>query len=150
MKKNITVETSAAKQPTVTLIVTGNVEKFADITPNKLVLRGNAGDPITGTVTLTPDPKYPFKILETKSKNGTDIQAKIEEKKDGDTVRYILTVENLKKDPGRYSDVVQLKTDSTVKPEIEVSVYGQIMETPKQATAETPKPNLPESPRPNP
>lgn len=112
--------------------IAGNVEAFANVTPNKLILRGNAGEPIIGTVTITPDSKYPFKVLETKSKNGTDIQAKIEEKQENDITTYIVTVENLKKDPGRYYDVVTLKTNSPVKPEIQISVYGQILEAAKK------------------
>jgi hypothetical protein len=121
------VETSAAKQPNVSIEIAGNVEKFATITPIKLILRGNAGEPIIGTVTVSPDPKYPFKVLETKSKNGTDIQARIEEKQEINTTAYIITVENLKKDPGRYYDVITLKTDSPIKPELQLSVFGQIL-----------------------
>ncbi len=130
LKKSVTVETSAPIQPNVSLEITGNVEKFADVSPNKVVLRGNAGEPITTSVTVTPDAKYPFKILETKTKNGTDISAKTDEKKENDITTYIVTVENLKKDPGRYYDVVTLKTDSSIKPELQVSVYGQILEFP--------------------
>jgi hypothetical protein len=126
------VETNAAKQPNVSIEIAGNVEVFANITPNKLILRGNAGEPIIGTVTITPDSKYPFKVLETKPKNGTDIQARIDEKQENDTTKYIITVENLKKDPGRYYDVVTLKTNSPVKPEIQISVYGQILEVAKK------------------
>lgn len=133
LKKSITVETSDAKQPNVTIEIAGNVEKFANITPNKLILRGNAGEPIIGSVTVSPDPKYPFKILETKSKNGTDIQARIEEKHENNVTAYIVTVENLKKEPGRYYDVITLKTNSPVKPEIQLSVYGQVLEAIKKS-----------------
>ena len=133
LKKSITVETSAAKQPNVTIEIAGNVEKFANITPNKLILRGNAGEPIIGSVTVSPDPKYPFKILETKSKNGTDIQARSEEKHENNVITYIVTVENLKKDPGRYYDVITLKTNSPIKPEIQLSVYGQVLEAIKKS-----------------
>jgi len=126
------VETSAAKQPNVSIEIAGNVEKFANITPNKLILRGNVGESITGSVTVSPDPKYPFKVLETKPKNGTDIQARIEEKQENNITTYIVTVENLKKVPGRYYDVVMLKTNSPVKPELQLSVYGQILEPVKK------------------
>ena len=132
LKKSVTVETSAAIQPNVSIEITGNVEKFANITPNKLILRGNAGEPIIGTVTVSPDPKYPFKVLETRPKNGTDIKSSIEEKQENNTTTYIVTVENLKKDPGRYYDVIMLKTNSPVKPEIQLSIYGQILEAVKK------------------
>ena len=134
LKKSVTVETSSPIQPNVSLEITGNVEKFADVSPNKVVLRGNAGEPITASVTIIPDAKYPFKVLETKTKNGTDIQAKTDEKKENDTATYVVTVENLKKEPGRYYDVITLKTDSSIKPELQVSVYGQILETPPKNT----------------
>jgi len=132
LKKSIVVETSAVIQPNVSVEITGNVEKFANVTPNKLILRGNAGEPIIGSVTVSPDPKYPFKILETRPKNGADIQARTEEKHENNSTSFIVTVENLKKDPGRYYDVVMLKTDSAVKPEIQVGVYGQINEKTKK------------------
>ena len=133
LKKSVQVETSAAKQPNLTLEITGNVEKFANITPNKLILRGNAGEPISGSATIAPDPKYPFKVLETKAKTGTDIRVEIEDKQENNATVYILTVENLKKDPGRYYDVILLKTDSLMKPELQLSVYGQILESQKKA-----------------
>ncbi len=126
------VETSDAKQPNVSIEIAGNVEKFANITPNKLFLSGNVGEPIIGTVTVSPDPKYPFRIIETKSKNGTDVQSRIEEKQENNTTTYIITVENLKKDPGRYFDVITLKTNSPIKPELQFSVIGQILETIKK------------------
>ncbi len=132
LKKSILVETSAAGQPNVTVEITGNVEKFASITPNKLILRGNAGEPISGSVTVSPDPKYPFRVLETRPKNGADIQARTEEKLENNSASFIVTVENLKKDPGRYYDVILLKTDSPVKPEIQIGVYGQILENTKK------------------
>ncbi len=132
LKKSVQVETSAPKQPNFTLEITGYIEKFANITPGKLILRGNAGEPVSGSVTIAPDPKFPFRVLETKAKNGTDIQVKIEDKQENNTTIYILTVENLKKDPGRYYDVILLKTDSLIKPEIQLSVYGQILESQKK------------------
>lgn len=97
-----------------------------------MFLRANAGEPLSGAVIIEPDPKYPFRVLETKPKIGTEIQAKIFEKQIGSVKSYILTVENLKKDPGRYYDVVVLRIDSPIKPEIQISVYGQILDPPKK------------------
>ncbi len=133
LKKSVLVETSAAKQPDVVLEMTGNVDKFANITPDKLVLRGNAGEPVSGSVTIAPDPKYPFNVLEAKARNSSDIQVKFEKKQENNTTTYILTAENLRKTPGRYYDVILLKTNSPIKPELEISVYGQILESKKKA-----------------
>lgn len=131
LKKSVLVETSAIKQPNVTLEITGYVDKFANITPNKLVLRGNAGEPVSGSVTIVPNPKYPFNVLEAKARNSSDIQVKFEKKQENNMATYILTAENLRKTPGRYYDVILLKTDSPIKPELEISVYGQVLESQK-------------------
>jgi hypothetical protein len=45
---------------------------------------------------------------------------------------YILAVENQKKEAGRYRDTIHLKTDSKLKPEIKVNVYGNIYEAPQK------------------
>jgi hypothetical protein len=39
---------------------------------------------------------------------------------------YLLTVENIKQETGRYFDTIILKTDSEIQPEISISVYGNI------------------------
>ena len=41
---------------------------------------------------------------------------------------YQVIIENVKPDKGRYFEVLKLKTDSTVRPEIIISVHGYISE----------------------
>jgi hypothetical protein len=43
---------------------------------------------------------------------------------------YVLTVENLKNDKGRYFDTIKLTTDSKLRPEIKIHVYGYISDRP--------------------
>jgi hypothetical protein len=43
-----------------------------------------------------------------------------------------LTVENLKKDKGRYYDTISLKTDSKIRPLIKVRVNGYILDKEKK------------------
>lgn len=57
-----------------------------------------------------------------------NIRFTLEEAKPPRGTGYILTVENLKKEKGRYYDLISLKTDSKIKPLIKINVYGQIME----------------------
>ncbi len=97
-----------------------------------MFLRANAGESLSGTVIIEQDPKYPFRVLETKPRIGTEITAKTFEKQIGNVKSYILTVENLRKYPGRYYDVVVLRIDSPIKPDIQISVYGQILDPPKK------------------
>ena len=46
---------------------------------------------------------------------------------------YLLTVENTKPDQGSYQDTLTLKTDSQLKPELDLPVYGFVRNRP-QAT----------------
>jgi hypothetical protein len=40
--------------------------------------------------------------------------------------KYILTIENIKKEKGKYHDVIHLKTNNKIHPEIKIRVYGNI------------------------
>ena len=113
MNKNITVETNDQKNPKLNLTVFGMVEKFVTIIPKNVILRGFVGGQLKTTVKIIPEEKYPFKIIESKAINGKNISFKLEEHKLSKGMEYVLTVENLKKDKGRYSDNISLKTDST-------------------------------------
>jgi len=93
-----------------------------------LRLVGSVGQPLKRSVIIIPEKKYPFKIIEAKAKKGDNINVTLGEVKHPDVTRYILTVENLKKGKGRYSDIIALKTDSTIRPEIRISVYGNIID----------------------
>ena len=77
---------------------------------------------------IVPEKKYPFKIIGSGSINPQNIRFALEEAKRPGGVGYILTVENLKKEQGRYYDMITLKTDSKIKPLIKINVYGQIIE----------------------
>jgi hypothetical protein len=102
------------------------VEKFVTITPNNAILRGFVGDQLKTTVKIIPEDKYPFKIIESKAIDGKNIRFKLEEHKLSKGIEYVLTVENLKKDKGRYYDNISLKTDSKIRPMIRIRVNGTI------------------------
>ena len=126
MNKSITVETNDQKNPKLNLTVFGMVEKFVTIIPKNVILRGFVGEKLKTTVKIIPEEKYPFKIIESKAINGKNISFKLEEHKLSKGMEYVLTVENLKKDKGRYSDNISLKTDSEIRPLIRISVNGSI------------------------
>lgn len=90
-------------------------------------LVGPAGSDIKKTITITREKAYPFKILETKARNGKDIAFDIQEFSKADEDGYILTIKNKKSAAGRYADTVILTTDSKIKSTITVPVYGQII-----------------------
>lgn len=105
------------------------MEKFATISPEHVSLRGFAGDSIKGMVTIIPDKKYPFKILDARAQNGKNIHIELAEVKKSESQAYELTVENIRQAAGRYYDTIIMKTDSDVRPEISVRVYGYLRAT---------------------
>ncbi|MCP4346756.1 MAG: DUF1573 domain-containing protein [Desulfobacterales bacterium] len=123
--KPVTVYTNDPKNRHIQLRITGKVEKFAVIAPQKVILRGQAGNKIQSVVSITPERKYPFNIVESYSDDlGKNAEFKLE-KKDG---KYFCFVQNLAEAPGNYRGRIHLKTDSSVKPEIIIKVYGMISE----------------------
>ncbi len=126
LNKNITVTTNDPVKPTLNLTITGEVEKLVTITPQKVWLAGPAGQPLNASVNIIPEKKYAFKIVEAKAKNGEHITVSIKEEKSAEGTGYVLTVENLKKDRGRYVDTILLKTTSEIRPTIQIRVIGQI------------------------
>jgi hypothetical protein len=83
-------------------------------------------------VKIIPEAKYPFKIEEVRAQKGKDIRFELKPLKDQEHPGYELIVENLKKTKGRYSDAIILKTDSKIKPEIKIHVYGDILDKIRQ------------------
>ncbi len=110
----------------VRFTITGTVERFATVEPERVVLRGRPGEELKASVKIIPEADYPFSILHAKAKYGRFISISLEGLKDSGKEGFLLTVENLKKDPGRYFDVVSLETDSSIRPELQVSVTGFI------------------------
>ena len=106
--------------------ISGMVEKFVDIQPKYIRLSGVAGQIINTSVSIIPERKYPFNITGISAMKGRDIQFSLKEKTFPQGDGYELLVENLKKDKGRYHDVLSLKTDSDIQPVIKVSVHGTI------------------------
>lgn len=104
------------------------VDKFANINPSRIFLRGLEGETLRRRVTIKPTEKYPFRILSVKS-NGADIIAyQLDQADDGGKPVYFLIVENIIKTKGYYAKNIILETDSPQRPEIRIPVYVQLLE----------------------
>lgn len=112
------------------LTIIGNVHNFVRIIPNRVILNGFTGDPIKGTVKIIPEEKYPFKMVGDRTVRKKYIRYELEEANRSEKTEYVLTVANLKKQKGRYFETIRLKTDSKIRPEISIRVYGNIFDRP--------------------
>jgi len=108
----------------------GNINNFVTIIPNRVTLSGFAGDQISQTVKIIPEEKYPFKMAGDRTIHKKDIRYELKEVNHSKKIEYVLTVVNLKKEKGRYFDTIKLKTDSKIRPVIEIRVYGNIIDRP--------------------
>jgi hypothetical protein len=126
LKKTAGVYTNDKNRPRMDLVISGQVEKFVTIRPKHVNLRGYSGESIKASVSLIPEKKYPFKIIKASAKDGKNIKFELEEVEQSENGAYELKVENLKADSGRYFDTIILETDSKVRPELSVRVYGNL------------------------
>ncbi len=101
------------------------------LSQKSVFLRGTVETALKKTVTITPQKKYPFKIIAVETKKSGNITTQIEAINSTEPTTYKLTIINLKQNKGRYVESVTLKTDSPVRSEIKIRVYGQISEKPK-------------------
>lgn len=131
MKKKVTVFSNDPKRPQLLLTVAGMVEVFADIQPERIILRGNSGQPMRQELVVKPRANYPFKVTEINAKNGVNIQYEVKEQETPEGKSYVVTVENTKTSPGKYYDTLILSTDNQLKPKIPIHVYGTIAAGPK-------------------
>jgi hypothetical protein len=122
----VTVETNDKRRPRTNLIIAGIVDKFFALSPNMVKLEGAVGKQIKSTITIAANEKYPFKIIGARAKVGKDIRYELKPVKHSGGEKYLLYVENLKKQKGRYNDIIYLKTDKRHLPEIKIQVIGNI------------------------
>ena len=126
LSKSISVETNDKRRPKASLIITGRVDRFYTLSPYMVKLEGAVGEQIKRTITIAANEKYPFKIIKDRAKVGKNIRYELKEVKKTGGKKYLLTVENLKKQKGRYYDIIYLKTNKRPLPEIVIRVQGNI------------------------
>ena len=126
--KYVEIFSNDPKKPVTNLIIKGTVDKFIEETePLFARLKGIAGEKMETEATITPSIKYPFKIidLKTQKKENIDVVLKQSKEKTG-SIKHILKIENVRKTPGHYHDIISVRTDSPVRPELKIFVFGDI------------------------
>lgn len=140
LRKQVTVKSNDLRTPNLRLTISGPVEKFVTIKPRHVRLFGNVGEPIKSTVTITPEKKFPFKILETKARTGQFIKYELKTEQGSSGTKYTLEIENTRREKGRYVDKILLKTDNSIRPELQVNIFGQIRDPQEEAAKKTSPP----------
>ena len=126
MSKTATIYSNDPANREVRVSISGTVEKFVTIQPKRVRLFGRVGEAASTTVIIKPEPKYPFRILEITPRSGGTVQCK-QEDTGGNAEGYKLAIRNIRTTPGRYTEVINIKTDSKIQPQLRVYVYGNIV-----------------------
>jgi hypothetical protein len=118
--------TNDPAMPEVRLEVFGHVKPKVYLSSDVVRLTGRADQAIFQTVSITPTPENPFKILEITIGKGDFIRYDIKEIKQADNTAYALTIFNTKQEKGWYVDHLLIKTDSPLSPELKIRVLGLV------------------------
>lgn len=108
------------------LRITGRVESFVRVEPERVTLNGQVGEPVSETVRIIPQSDKPFEVVRVHALRGTDIAYELETIEVDGKKAYALHVRNNKKTAGRYYDKIFLKIDSDVVDSIPIIVSGNI------------------------
>ena len=115
--QKITVHTDHPIFQKLVLEMVGQVEKFADVTPRSLMMKGSVKDDIVGQVRIVPAPAFDFKIQDAET---IDLDNSVDVSIDKDREGFLVTVKSIQKKPGVYVGKILLKTDSKERQEIEI------------------------------
>jgi hypothetical protein len=126
VREGVRIQTNDPNRPWLGVVVTGMVEKFAEIIPERIKLAGPANQKLFAEVEIIPRQDYPFTIREVKALSGRFFTYKTEERNINNQKRYIILVENTRTERGRYADTLVVQTDSTIRPEIKIHVIGTL------------------------
>jgi len=126
IKEDVRIHTNDARQPGLMVTMTGFVEKFAEIRPERIRLFGPPGRPLVVQVEIIPRKEYPFVIQGIKAKEGKSIKYELIGTCDRGRDRCVIRIENTKADKGRYLDAIYVKTDSRLRPLIPIYITGMI------------------------
>lgn len=126
IRESVRIRTNDPNRPWLEVAVTGMVEKFAEIRPERVRLAGPADQPLFAEVEIVPRKDLPFTIEGVKAKKGDFIKYEwIKRCSDGHD-RCVLRVENTRREKGRYVDALNISTSSALRPTIPIYVTGMI------------------------
>lgn len=113
-------------QDDIKLDISLYVTKLASVTNHKIILKGSYSQTIQGDSLIFPEKDHQFNILGIKAKKGLHIDYNIKEVIRDTKKMYLIMVTNTKNSPGVYRDMLYVRTDSPVRPEIKIRVEGRI------------------------
>lgn len=135
MTKTILVKTDDPQQRTLNLVVTGRVDRIAEISPPSVYLNGKAGEVLETVVAITPSEKYAFSVLGLEKRNKSRIEATLVQPEKGGRTWQVRIKCRSDKAEDLYDELV-LKTDSPYLSSIGIRVSAVFLDTKKPTNPE--------------
>lgn len=132
--KTALVRTDDPANKTFRLHIKGSVEQLFDVSEQAVHLTGKVGENIVEAVTIRPEEQFGFRILSGEVKKGNNLDVAFLQDQPVESA-WKITIRNKARQAGRYYDVITLKTNSSLKPELKIRVFGNIRD--EQTTVES-------------
>lgn len=120
----VTASTNAPDTPEIHFQVAGRVTPFARIAPPRITLAGRAGESLSASVSITPNPAQPFRVTGVQADDR--LKESIDVRYDRQNGTYRIVVMNRQPDAGTYRGRIVIDTDSALRPQLTVYVIGNI------------------------
>ena len=120
------VKTNDPTRPWIDVAVTGQVEAFAQIQPERVVFSGKAGESLSMEIEIVPRKELPFTITRIDARKGEFISFEQTERCGDGKNRCVIRVENTRAEKGNYMDALFVHTDSKIKPSFPIYITGII------------------------
>jgi hypothetical protein len=128
LNKKIRVQTNDKTKPSFQFTVKGPVDKFVTISPPRINMKGKPGEVLTRQVRISPEAKYPFKILNGSLEKVRDMKLSIKKDETTNPPSYLAKLTSQETAKGSIYGNIVLKTDSQVRPEIKIFVAAVFKE----------------------
>ncbi len=126
VRESVSIVTNDPERPRLEVALTGQVETFAQIKPDRVYLAGPAGKPLSAEIEIVPRKDLPFAITRITARNGSFIAFEQTERCADGKNRCVIRVENTRTEKGHYSDALTVHTDSKTKPSFPIYISGTI------------------------
>jgi hypothetical protein len=126
IRESVRIQTNDPNRQWLGVAITGMVEKFVEIRPERIILSGPGGQPLFAEVEIIPRKEYPFTIREVEVASGQFIKYEMNKIYAEEQNRYMIRVENTRVEKGRYVDSLNVRTDSDIRPKIHIHIIGII------------------------
>ncbi len=127
IREVVRIRTNDLRKRETQVVLTGLVEKFADVKPERIRMEGKTGTPMYAEIEIIPRPEYPFAIKGIRARSGEFIEYEVTQRCSEVEKKCVIRVENRRTERGVYADALFIDTDSELRPTIPILITGIVL-----------------------